>query len=102
MTSHSRCCRSCLKFQGDGICAQYHKTPPDGFAARCRHFEAAPYDTQQKILSNIHRPAERLCSLCPRHDMDDFGEWCLVNCSGKQITWRPLYQDSPCPLNITI
>lgn len=90
MISHSRCCRSCLKFQGDGICAQYHKMPPDGFAARCRHFE----------LSRSPQKVKRACSECERFDEDENGKWCrLPDTADGWITFRPVREGMECPLN---
>lgn len=89
MTSHSRCCRFCLKFQGDDICAQYHKTPPDGFAARCRHFEQG----------EPPREVQRVCSECERFDEDESGKWCrLPDTDDGWITFRTVREGMKCPL----
>ena len=84
-------CQTCANLQ-DGICTQYHKPPPPGFAAKCRYFEQGD--------GSPYAPPVCTCSDCERYDRDELSEWCLFRSAADCITFKPLpfIQGESCPL----
>jgi hypothetical protein len=88
----TKSCYNCARLQEDGVCAHYNKIPPQGFGARCSHFE------QGEV---IEEPAPQPCDdTCNRFDQDDQGGWCLLYNKGGVLAYRPVRGEMECPLRV--
>ena len=109
---HDMDCSVCLNLQDDGLCIQYGKEPPEGFAARCRHYAPdpdAPLPAEPEPEPAPPDGTARLCAsdFCPYRDGDTFGgPYCISGVraeAGGIIVYSHtrLQDDTPCPRNWT-
>jgi hypothetical protein len=81
-------CTQCTNNE-TGICSQYDKAPPPGFAERCRFFSPGAVITEPERIA---------CEQCNRFDRDDTGDWCLYSDEGQIVCFVKLPMEQKCPL----